>query len=74
MRDTTLEAQAVQTEIHRKMTPVQRLEIAFEMSLAAREFALAGLRLRHPDWTETQLQREILRYAFLPGELPEALR
>jgi hypothetical protein len=74
MTDTSPEAQAVQTEIHRKMTPVQRLEIAFEMSLAAREFALAGLRLRHPDWTETQLQREILRYAFLPGELPEALR
>jgi hypothetical protein len=56
------------------MTPAQRLEIALDMSLAAREFALAGLRLRHPDWTETQLQREILRYAFLPGELPEALR
>jgi len=74
MTDTSPEAQAAQTEVYRKMTPVQRLEIAFEMSLAAREFALAGLRLRHPDWTETQLQREILRYAFLPGELPEALR
>jgi len=74
MRDTTPEAQAAQTEVHRKMTPAQRLEIALDMSLAAREFALAGLRLRHPDWTETQLQREILRYAFLPGELPEALR
>ena len=74
MTDTSPEAQAVQTEIHRKMTPVQRLEIAFEMSLAARELALARLRMEHPDWTEKQLQREILRYAFLPGELPEALR
>jgi hypothetical protein len=74
MTDTTPEAQAVQDEVHRKMTPAQRLEIAFDMSLAVREFALAGLRLRHPDWTEKQLQREILRYAFLPGELPEALR
>jgi hypothetical protein len=74
MTDTSPEAQAAQTEVYRKMTPAQRLEIALDMSLAAREFALAGLRLRHPDWTETQLQREILRYAFLPGELPEALR
>jgi hypothetical protein len=74
MTDTTPEALAAQTEVYRKMTPVQRLEIAFEMSLAAREFALARLRIEHPDWTEKQLQREILRYAFLPGELPEALR
>jgi len=74
MTDTTPKALAAQTEVYRKMTPAQRLEIAFDMSLAAREFALAGLRLRHPDWTEAQLQREILRYAFLPGELPEALR
>jgi len=56
------------------MTPVQRLEIAFDMSLAARELSLARLRMEHPDWTEKQLQREILRYAFLPAELPEALR
>jgi hypothetical protein len=74
MTDTTPEAQAAQTEVYRKMMPVQRLEIAFEMSLAARELSRARLRMQHPDWTETQLQREILRYAFLPGELPEALR
>ncbi|MCX6376337.1 MAG: hypothetical protein NTU88_09960 [Armatimonadetes bacterium] len=74
MIDTTPEALAAQTEVYRKMTPVQRLEIAFDMSLAARELSLARLRMEHPDWTEKQLQREILRYAFLPGELPEALR
>jgi hypothetical protein len=74
MTDTTPEAQAAQTEVYRNMTPVQRLEIAFDMSLAARELSLARLRMEHPDWTEKQLQREILRYAFLPAELPEALR
>lgn len=42
MTDTTPEALAVQTEVHRKMTPVQRLEIAFDMSLAARGVSEAG--------------------------------
>jgi hypothetical protein len=69
-RDTTPEAQAVQDEIHRAMTGEQRVLLAFEMSLFARELARAGIRQEHPDWPEDRVARELLRLAFLPKPLP----
>ena len=72
--DTSRTAQAIQDEILRGMTGVQRLLIALDMSHTARELSLARLRRQHPDWSEAQLRRELLRYAFLPDELPPALR
>jgi hypothetical protein len=69
-RDTTPEAQAVQDEIHRAMTGEQRVLLAFEMSLFARELARAGIRQEHSDWPEDRVARELLRLAFLPKPLP----
>jgi len=48
----------------------QRLLLAFEMSLFARDLAKAGIRREHPEWQETQVARELLRLAFLPKPLP----
>jgi hypothetical protein len=56
------------------MTGEQRVVLALEMSLFARELARAGIRQEHPQWTETQIQRELWRLAFLPGPLPAKLR
>ncbi len=56
------------------MTGEQRLLLAFEMSLFARELARAGIRRDHPDWEESRVARELLRFAFLPDPLPERLR
>ena len=70
IRDTTSEAQAVQDEILRAMTGEQRMILAFEMSLFARELARAGIRHEHPDWTEDRVARELIRLAFLPKPLP----
>lgn len=67
------EAEAIQVEILRRLTGSQRLTIAFEMTDLAREFAKAGIRSRHPDWTERQVSRELLRIAFLPNSLPDGL-
>lgn len=64
----------MQDEILRRMTGEERLELAFQMSMAARELSLSRLRRQHPEWTEHELQRELLRYAFLPKRLPEGLR
>jgi len=72
--DTTAEALAAQTKDYRNLTGAQRMMIAFEMSDAARELSLCRLRLQHPNWSEWDLRRELLRYAFLPDELPEPLR
>jgi hypothetical protein len=64
MSDTSPEAQAIQDEIHRRMTGEERLKLAFEMSMTVRNLALSRLRKEHPDWTEWEFKRELLRYAF----------
>lgn len=71
--DTTAEAKAVQEQILGNMTGEQRLLLAWEMSLFARELARAGIRQDHPDWTEAEVSRELLRLTFLPALLPTRL-
>ena len=72
--DTTPKAREIQLNIHRSMTGEQRIRIAFEMSLFARDLARARIRSEHPEWDEWQVQRELLRIAFLPNPLPAGLR
>jgi len=48
--------------------------LAFEMSLFARELAKEGIRRDHPEWTEGQIARELMRLAFLPSPLPAGLK
>ena len=72
--DTTRTAATVQARIVRGKSGAQRLLTALEMSSTARELSLARLRRQHPDWSEAQLRRELLRYSFLPDELPPQLR
>lgn len=74
MMDTTPEAMSVQTKVLRNLTGPQRLMIALEMSLAARELSSARLLLEHPNWSQAQVKRELLRYAFGSAALPEPLR
>jgi len=71
LTDTSHKAQAVQVEIQRSMSGEQRLRLAFEMSQFARELSRERIRREHPDWLETQLDRELLRLAFLPAPLPD---
>ena len=68
--DTTPEAQALQDEILCALTGEQRVLLAFDMSLFAREFARAGIQREHPDWPENRVARELIRLAFLPKPLP----
>lgn len=72
--DTNPSAQAVQLRVQRAMSGEQRLLLAFEMSLFARELAREGIRREHPEWPETRIARELLRVAFLPAPLPAPLR
>jgi len=64
----------MQLEIERAMTGEERLIRALEMSELAREFAKARIRSDHPDWSEAQITREVLRLAFLPRPLPHGFR
>jgi hypothetical protein len=51
-----------------------RFEIALDMSLFARELAATRLRMEHPGRSEWEVRRELLRYAFQPGPMPQILR
>jgi hypothetical protein len=68
--DTSSAAQTVQFEIHRSMSGEQRLLLAFEMSMFARELSRARICQEHPEWTEAQTTRELVRLALLPASLP----
>ena len=59
-RDTSPEAEAVQIEIFRRMSPRRKLEIMEEANRNAREAALAGLRMRHPDAGPEELFRRLM--------------
>jgi hypothetical protein len=67
MTDTDPSALAVQLRIQRAMSGEQRLLMAFEMSLFARELARARIRREHPDWTESRILLELVAFA-LPRE------
>ncbi len=59
--DTTIEAMKRQVEILRKVTPERRMEMAFELSDFLRSIVQAGVKERHPDYNEQQIQKEVLR-------------
>jgi hypothetical protein len=70
LSDTTPAARKLQLEIELAMTGEQRILEALEMSLFARELAKAKIQSDHPDWSESQVARELMRLAFLPDPLP----
>ena len=54
--DTSPEAEAVQLEGLRRMSPAERLQLALDLTQTSRETALTGLRLRHPLANEQELR------------------
>src|SRR5579872_4363619 len=58
--DTSLEAWQVQTDLLRKMSPGEKMQLAFEWSEIVRQFAEAGLREKYPEAGEREI---FLRYA-----------
>jgi len=64
------DADRLQLDIQRRLTGAERLRLAFEMSDLARELYRARLRQQHPDWTDEQVTREIVRSSFLPASSP----
>lgn len=54
--DTHPKARARLTELYRRMTPEQRLEMGIRMSEEGRLMALAAIRQRHPEYTAEEAQ------------------
>ncbi len=59
--DTTPQAYKKQIEILRRMSPEQRALISFELSDNVRQNAIAGIKKQHPDFTNNQTRKELLR-------------
>jgi hypothetical protein len=55
MKPHVAEAERVQCEIIRKMTPAQKFAIARGLYDTAWEIKRAALRKQHPDWSEEQV-------------------
>jgi len=71
--DTSQEAHRIQLAIHRSMPGLQKVAIAYEMSMLARDLQRSRIIQEHPEWNEAQIKRELLRLAFLPLPLPAGL-
>lgn len=59
--DTSPEAQAVQDAIYRELGPYGRVETAFRLTASARALAAAGIRHRHPDYSDEQVDVAMAR-------------
>ncbi len=51
----------VQVAAFRRMTPGQKFEQVVQMYHMGIMLAMAGVRMRHPDWSEEQARREAQR-------------
>ncbi len=60
-----------QIEIYRRMTGQQRLQIAFELSDLTREIVRSNVRNYHPDWTDEQVEQEVVRRFLLAAGILE---
>ena len=67
LSDTSPEIEAIQSRILDAMTGEQRIVRALELCHLIREVAKAGLRHRHPDWSEQRVSSEFLLSLFGPG-------
>jgi hypothetical protein len=66
--DTSNDAERVQIEILRRMSPSERLELALDLAATSRELLAQGVRQRHPEYTEDEVRLAVIRIL-----LPEPL-
>lgn len=59
--DTSLEMAKKEYDVLRSLGPEVRAKIAFEMSDGLRRIVEAGVRHRHPDLREREIEMEVLR-------------
>ena len=62
--DTDLAAWKVQVEALRRMGLSGRARMTFELCDNVRELARAGIRRRHPDYSENQVRLALMRLIF----------
>jgi len=58
--DTTRDSRRVQLDALRRLDGPTRLEMACAMSDDARSISEAGVRHRHPEWSDSKVHRALL--------------
>ena len=59
--DTSPEAAEILRERMRRLTPSQRIEEGIKLCKLSRQFMRAGIRMRHPDYDEHQVEKALAR-------------
>ena len=57
--DTHPNVEALQIELWRRASPTRKMHMLAQLNASARILALAGLRSRYPDATESELRRRL---------------
>ncbi len=73
MSDTTREAEAVQQELIRRMTPAERLAKSLTLSCDLMRLSKAAIRRRHPTMTEDEVRIKFIELHY-GLELAESVR
>jgi hypothetical protein len=55
-KDTSSKAERIQIEIFRRVKPERKLELSFELSAFLRELIKEGVRNRHPEYSEEEVE------------------
>jgi hypothetical protein len=58
--DTTPEAVALQLQLYRSLSPSARAQIAVDLSDAVRQTTMAGIRRRHPEYSDEEAARAFI--------------
>lgn len=64
LTDTSPEAQAVQLECLRRMTPQQRVRQVCAMSGQVKRMAFEAIRRRHPEFSEDEVQMRFFELTY----------
>jgi hypothetical protein len=60
-RDTTEEAAQVQLDAYRRMASSDRLRVGLELTRMSRDLLAAGIRARHPEYTDDEVKWALIR-------------
>ena len=74
LSDTAPDAAEVQLRVLRGLSGAERVDIAYDLSMMLRDVAAARVRQQHPDWSESDVVRQLLREAFPHESFPGPLR
>jgi hypothetical protein len=60
-RDTSEDAARVQLDVYRRMDPSDRLQVGLELTRISRDLMAQGIRTRHPEYSDDDVQWALIR-------------